>query len=427
VPAGVAVDTTYGTGGSLTLAPELVGTEFAADASGKLLAAGYLGVPGRAFGALFRLNPDGSPDPAFNNGQVATLAPPAAGSSLRWLAILPLPDGGIVVGGLRRQQLADGTWQERPALARYNGDGTLDKAFGGEGDDDGFVLPAGGASDGMITSLALLPDGKVLAGGNVLAPAPSDPYDFGLWRFNPDGTPDTTFGAGGFRQQDLHSDDYLGALVALSDGSFIVMDQFGPFAFNADGTLRGPLGDETSRIVSLTPDNKLVVVGVVSDGGVENTQYTTTVRRFLADGSPDLTFGSGANGTTTLAIGEKGDFPDSLTVLPDGSLLVSATSTDARYGQHSTLVHLAPDGTPDPGFGVNGFLTEPYLGGASSVIPLGGGRLVTVGTTIDHSTPATPFRQTLIAHQFAPGIVVDPGGPYGPVLEGAGFLVADAG
>src|SRR4029453_1638645 len=72
-------------------------------------------------------------------------------------------------------------------LRRYNPDGILDTAFGD-------VAVAGWGAVG-VAALALQQDGKVLAAGSVY-----DPAGYGGWivsRFNPDGSPDTTFGQGG--------------------------------------------------------------------------------------------------------------------------------------------------------------------------------------------------------------------------------------
>ena len=386
----MAVDTTYGSGGRLDL--PLGAADTAVDASGKLLAAGYFGAPESRSGALWRFNPDGSPDPTFNRGGLATLAGVGPDSGLEWNAVLPLPDSRVVVAGIRRQQLNDGTQRERPVLARYNADGTLDKSFGGEGDDDGVLLPAGGTSDGMIADLARLPDGRILAGGNVVDQPPDDFYDVALWRFNADGTPDATFGAGGFRQQDVEAEDYLRAVAAAPDGSFFINDQHGVFAFKADGTLRGRVSDPAAfhGVVAPTPDGKFVVATVVLGGTDSNPRFTTTVRRYLADGTPDPGFGSGPGGGTTLAIGERGDVAAAVAVLPGGGTLVAAGSLEENYAQHSTLVRLAPDGALDSAFGVNGVFTEPFLGGAGPLLPLAGGRLLIVGRRWTGRTPRRP-------------------------------------
>src|SRR5207245_8881 len=74
-----------------------------------------------------------------------------------------------------------------PSLARYNGDGSLDAAFGSGGK---LVGPSGSSS-----AMALEDDGKIiLAEAEYTAAGGSE---FAVSRFNSDGSLDTTFGNGG--------------------------------------------------------------------------------------------------------------------------------------------------------------------------------------------------------------------------------------
>ena len=83
--------------------------------------------------------------------------------------------------------------QSSLALARYGLDGTLDTTFGSGGKV--WAWSTEGNKDGL--GLAVQPDNKIVvagydAGGNLVdSPA-------GLWRFNSDGTVDAGFGTGGF-------------------------------------------------------------------------------------------------------------------------------------------------------------------------------------------------------------------------------------
>ncbi len=90
---------------------------------------------------LVRYLPDGTLDKTFNAGN---------GPNGKVLAIAIQPDGSIVIGGEFSQV---GTEQRRN-LARFNADGTLAAALTGPDGTTGSVL-----------SLAVLPDGNVVAGG----------------------------------------------------------------------------------------------------------------------------------------------------------------------------------------------------------------------------------------------------------------------
>src|SRR5262249_60592714 len=107
-----------------------------------------------------------------------------SGQSDRAHAVLIQPDGKIVVGG---------TGGDGPhfffVLARYNPNGTLDTTFG----NGGKVVtdPSPNGSYNEIWDLALQPDGRILAAGNI---STSNDGLFAVARSNPNGTLDPYFG-----------------------------------------------------------------------------------------------------------------------------------------------------------------------------------------------------------------------------------------
>ncbi len=110
-------------------------------------------------------------------------------------------------------------------VVRYNSNGTLDTSFGG---GSGYVRLDDGAANQSSeygNDVAIQPDGKIVVGG--WTSVPGNPSTVFVARFNVDGTPDTTFAPGGFKNgvplpgTGYHSFEGLG--VALqSDGSIIV-------------------------------------------------------------------------------------------------------------------------------------------------------------------------------------------------------------
>jgi len=80
------------------------------------------------------------------------------------------------------------------AIARINSDGTLDPTFDGDGKTT-VTYDLGGDWEDWVSAVALNPDGKIVVGGHV--DGPNGDRDFGLARFNTDGTLDPTFGSGG--------------------------------------------------------------------------------------------------------------------------------------------------------------------------------------------------------------------------------------
>ncbi len=80
------------------------------------------------------------------------------------------------------------------------------------------------------------------------------------------------------------------------------------------------------------------------------------VRRFLADGAPDVAFGSGGLATTSRYY--LGDAQaESMVVLPGGGVLVVGNSGEGQ----TLLVRYTCDGAIDTSFGVHGAL-RIYLG-----------------------------------------------------------------
>jgi len=77
-------------------------------------------------------------------------------------------------------------------VGRFNADGTLDTTFG----DDGFVQIDFSGGDDWASDLAVQPDGKIVVTGLVLN-GPGSRTVTGIARLNPDGSLDDSFGQGG--------------------------------------------------------------------------------------------------------------------------------------------------------------------------------------------------------------------------------------
>ena len=134
---------------------------------GKIVVAGtalvVASIPGRDGLALARYHPDGSLDPSFGiNGTVTT----DFGDWTEARAAALQADGKIVVAGMN----IPSTGCERPFVARYNADGTLDDSFGVNGRTlTDFSPLAGPGCNGVATALAIQTDGKIVAAGSASA------------------------------------------------------------------------------------------------------------------------------------------------------------------------------------------------------------------------------------------------------------------
>lgn len=311
--------------------------------------------------ALVRLNPDGSQDNSFGvSGIVTTQVSPSSFSpNSRVQAVLLQPDGKILTAGLAfvDAPLPHADW----ALARYDANGVLDTTFGTGGKVTG-IFAGIMTANAVATSLLLQPDGKIVAGGFVQSLSAGS--DFGLARFNSDGSLDPTFGTGGKLTTDWGSNgEQINGLAFQTDQSQLKIVAVGEFAggptnheyavarYLPNGSLDPSFGT-AGKVVTFVPPSggDAAAAAVQSDGKIVVTGAgpDVTMARFNRDGTIDSTFGSGGTVSTLMA---GGAFPDAIAIQPDHKFLVSG----AWGGCFVTVRYLA-DGSLDLGFG------QPILG-----------------------------------------------------------------
>jgi uncharacterized delta-60 repeat protein len=147
--------------------------------SGDLVLAGTAGAPSggsTAPFALARLHADGRPDLGFGSNGVVTTSFEGSRSGAR--AAAAQADGKLLIGGAKfgaPSAQGDALPQSGFALARYTIDGRIDAAFG----ESGRVLTNMGDAGATPLSLAVQPDGKIIAAGLVFfrVPTPAGPFD----------------------------------------------------------------------------------------------------------------------------------------------------------------------------------------------------------------------------------------------------------
>ncbi len=141
------------------------------------------------------------------------------------------PDGKIVAGGYGR--LAAFGWE----LARFNADGSLDGGFGGTG----IVTPP---VTGNIFSVARQSDGKIVAAG--LDSSSSSSAQFGLGRFNTDGSLDTAFGGDGLVWAAIGSSSIARGVAVQADGKIVAAGSTPENSSSASFALARYLGDSVA-------------------------------------------------------------------------------------------------------------------------------------------------------------------------------------
>jgi len=171
----------------------------------------------------------GSLHPGFGDGGVVVESSLVLRSAR---SVLQQPDGKILVSSIG----------SATSVARYNLNGTLDTTFG----SSGRAVFASGRTISPGGSMVLQPDGKIVIGGT--RSGASGYSDFALARFHADGTQDTTFGTGGYVAATLGPrHDRVYGIVLQADGKIVAAGDvdgnaantsaFGVARFNPDGTL----------------------------------------------------------------------------------------------------------------------------------------------------------------------------------------------
>lgn len=359
-----SLDSTFGVNGKVT---SPVGSDFdvghsvAIQADGKLVVAGWSDNGTDDDMSLIRYNTDGSVDSTFGvNGRVITVVG-IYGSHGEALEIQS--DGKIVVGGFGYS----GSYSDF-ALVRYNTNGTLDNTFG----SGGILITTMGSSSDCIYDIAIQSDGKIVAVGtrNMLSP---NTTQFGLARFNTNGTLDPTFGTNGKVFTTFGIDNQALSVAIQSDGKIVVGGQvylvaqdseFGLVRYNTDGSLDTTFGgtgmvatpvagnyDEPENI-ALQTDGKILTVGSIGF----STSRRVAVTRHNTDGSVDSTFG--VNGVVITSFGNLVDARGrDLFLQPDGKIVVSGGCAYSSALQSFALARYKSDGSLDSTFGTNGKVT----------------------------------------------------------------------
>lgn len=253
------LDTTFDTDGivTTTILTSGAGLDLVIQGDGKIVLAGQSTVGGVITATLVRYNRDGTPDTTFDTDGVVT----APAGEVRAVALQS--DGRIIIAG----RLAGHFF-----LARYNSNGSPDTTF----DSDGIVTTAIGTAS-FAMDLAIQPDGKIIASGNFT----SGTINLALARYNPNGSPDTTF--------------------------------------NADGIVTTAIGTTSlfnKQAVTLQADGKIITTGPL------------TLARFKINGDPDDSFNGGS---VPITIGTGGLFHN-LALQTDGKVIVGG-----QLNSHFTL------------------------------------------------------------------------------------------
>lgn len=404
--AGGDLDPTFGTGGIVTtdigIDTNDEGNGVAIDSVGFVFVAGTTTTPGAVIG-------EGPHDDfvvaLYNEGTLV-------GTETTDIGVNSSDKGNAVVIDANDQIIVAGTSDGDFAVARYNNsDGSLDDTF----DTDGIVTTdfnnlGGGYTEAVGNAVAIDSNGKIVVVGYVQNG--SEFRDFGVVRYNDDGSLDDTFNSGGAlppfapgivtTSVQFDENDQAYAVAIQSDNKIVVVGDtkgspgiFVMARYNEDGSLDDTFDSDgvayaaslkvaTGRGVALQGD-KIVVTGAkfvtdpnstnCIDSAGKHCEYEDFwVARYNSDGLPDTDFG--VDGEMTTAVNSRGndDNGRAVAITPNNKIVVSGYTDSSLHtfsGEDEfftrrndfALARYNDNGTPDDTFGNSGVVITDFTPG----------------------------------------------------------------
>lgn len=337
-----AVDPTFGQGGVTTITDDepvdMATIASVALPGGRVLllesAGGKAGDTDYRF-ALVRLRADGSPDASFAPGGVLPV-PMLFNPGPSPRGVLPGPldqPAALAVDGDGRIYVGGlGYGYDDPVVARFHADGSPDRSFG----NGGYASPD--VAIDVVNTIALTADGKILLGGATKATA-RQPAHFAIARLKGDGTADASFGRGGV------------AVAAFAQRGRPIGSTVRAMTLDAAGRILAAGGDAASfDLARFTSAGKL---DATFGSGGEARLSRATIGRSLPDQASFDALAVGADGSVFAGGGSTPDY----TASNDGPLVVAKFSSrgrlDASFGSAGVIVaHPGAEkqyGAPQPG------------------------------------------------------------------------------
>jgi uncharacterized delta-60 repeat protein len=196
---------------------------------------------------------------------------------------------------------------------------------------------------------------------------------------------DPTFGKDGktYLSEDFALDLAVqpnGATVTVGDGFVARVTPKGKLdkRFGRKGFVEKPFNDTFGSVlaVALQPDGKIVVAGSVSRA-TEPFEDDVAVARYLPDGKPDPSFAGDGTAILSTAGPDDAEGAQDVAVQADGKVLVAGQSSGGGL-----LARFNADGSPDPSFSGDGWLSSPFgftVAGFRAVAPGPAGSVYAAG------------------------------------------------
>ncbi|MCX7261869.1 MAG: hypothetical protein NTX67_03625, partial [Burkholderiales bacterium] len=319
-------------------------------ADGKILVAGTISNPSKAFGVI-RLNTNGSLDNSFDSDGMAMFFDLDGANNGR--AITLQADGKIILAGYREDYFRNIDF----CLIRLNANGSLDTSFDGDGK---AIIPVGVRTRfDYVSDMSLQADGKILVLGTSYNSNTTD-SEFSLIRLNTNGSLDTSFDGDGKAFISVGTSWDLASTIKLqTDGKILVTgnsfvssveSRFSMIRLNTDGSLDTSfdtdgkvigMSGESGSTITLQSDGKILVL----TSGSVNPSFGLI--RLNANGSRDTSFDG--DGKAIVSVGTTWFAPTNINLQADGKILVAGSSHNGGNTDFN-LIRLNANGSQDTSF-----------------------------------------------------------------------------
>lgn len=322
------------------------GFSVAIQSNGNIIAAGGAEmVIDRIIPTVASYLPDGSLNTSFGSDGIVTTDFNTPFAFDAFYDVLIQEDQKIVAGG------SYGVFgSQNVMLVRYLVDGSLDPSFGTNG-----IATVDLGDDDRFSAMGITDDGKILSVG---VSKISGVNQLTLMRFLIDGNLDPTFGDNGIQATGIFSPIDAKLYVQLLEnndllvsGKIIGGSQL--VKFDSEGILDTNFGDDGTVSTeinsfyvpfSVTPEGD-IVVGMNRDLG--NDEFEGVLKRYLANGSLDTTFGD--DGVTI--IDYENFRPKQIIIQPNKLILILGAANFGVDSSDTVLTRYRPTGEIDTSFG----------------------------------------------------------------------------
>ncbi len=266
-------------------------------------------------------------------------------------------------------------------LIAGGGGGGIDTTFG----EQGFAVVAVSGAEDKINAMAVGSDGGIFVAGS----SRQATQDFAIAKLTADGSVDTAFGTGGHTLVDFGSDDTATSLALLPDGKLLVVGRsvvgsnakLAVARLDSAGALDPTFGTagKFDSVVGVGAEFRALAMDGLGRAVIAGSALISGTRRFVVlrltpNGALDNTFAD--SGVSTLSPGVAGDSATAL-ALGGGRIYVggSRTATGSNNTDFSVLA-LTDAGGIDVSFGMSGVFVFDF----TTLEPIAPGVVVALDT-----------------------------------------------